>query len=622
MTDHSPTPNQAWHELFATAPLSVLSNALDAGIVPLPCLDDQGRDLLFTVLNRPLETGYGMRAHADRLNNENAYAPSLRQVREGRYASNSHQAAVAVFLLKLAQRSDVQPWALQPSTYPDLKGKWVTAVDLALAWQIPSLVQHCFDLPEAPKGEALREWNEDVSSQPSAPGHRTRLALAVHRYQGIVIDTLLSKGLDINALDKEGATVLFSADAPSVVKFLFDRGADPRVMGGGRTLFEHWGAKLPSSTYQGLVSLVMERTPLSPEHAATAALNWLAAHPFSLGSYDRGEEKKVAEWEQAWQGVSSKVDGSLPMSQWRRQIPSGIWKGKASLLAEASVPFLEIEMQNNASVPASLALLPPPQEWFGKEPVVFRRGVTDWGLFAMGAYRFLNSDLASKERKSSRKKGTLATTHEQLLQRTEQRILEVFALLPQARWDSEWISASAALMKSSRSEIQKAVVASWVERFEYEDNRDKGRGMPLDKQIELAARGLEAGVRLGGEIGLEHLLGWAATAPNAPWCWSHGPTVAHLLLETVGRAQWARDHGAKNQDLSPALLQKGWNNLASLVLAVFVSPEERNGWWERCATPDTKAAALKAWDGTPLGRELSLEEALPKVTAKGPKTRF
>jgi len=618
MTDHSPTPNQAWHELFATAPLSVLSNALDAGIVPLPCLDDQGRDLLFTVLNRPLETGYGMRAHADRLNNENVYAPSLRQVQEGRYASNSHQAEVAVFLLKLAQRPDVQPWASQPSTYPDLKGKSVTAVDLALAWHIPSLVQHCFDLPEAPRGEALMAWNEDVANLPSAPGHRTRLAQAVYRYQGIVIDTLLQQGLDINALDKEGASVLFSADSPSVVKFLFERGADPRVMGGGRTLFEHWGAKLPSSIYQALVSLVMDRAPLSPEHAATAALNWLASNPVSLHQYSRMEASQIKGWEQTWKDVSSKVDGSLPMGQWRRQIPSGIWKGKASVLAEVSLPLLDTAMREKASVPVSLALLPPSQEWFGKEPVVFRRGVTDWGLFALGAYRFLNSDLVSKERNSSRKKGTPETLQEQLLQRTEQRIHEIFALAPREQWEHEWISTSAALQKSSRPEIQKTVVASWVERFGYEDNRRTvGHGMPLQKQIELASKGFQAGVRFNGELGIDLLVGWADVSSNASWLQSHGPTLAYLLLETLGNSQGTKDLAVANKSLV-----KGWNRLSTLVLSAFASPDERNDWWEGAATPETKAAALKAWEGTPLGRELSLNETLPKVAVRGPKVRF
>ena len=621
------TENQVWHELFATAPLAVLTRALDAGMVPAHCWDHQGRDLLFTVLNRRLETGFAMPDHAERWNLESDMAPSLERVSGPGYEPRGLKAQLAVFLLKLAAREDARPWERLPSTYSDLQGSAVTAVDLALAWHVPSLVQYCFEHPQAPTGADLVAWNEDLSGQVASPSHRTQLALAVYRNQGLVVHTLLARGLDINALDREGATPLFSASSPTAVEFLMQRGATPALHGGSRSLVEHWGRKIGEPGYPAMIGLVLERGNMSPEQAAVAALAWLEKHSYSVSSYsftdDADQEKALQRWVDGWEKVRARVGDGLPLGRWTRQVPSGHWKGKHSLLAEVGIEMASIS-GSYPSLPVVLPLLPPVQEWVSKTPVPMRRGLTDQGIFALGAYGFLASDAYVKEMKTRRKPRAVLSVKEKMLRQMGQAVQDVFALAPASQWEAEFIQASVTLQRHPKEDIQRAVVDAWESRFAYEDSLDKG-GMTLAEQITLAERGMDAGVRFFSKDHTSRFVQCATSLENGGLPVEQGPSLARLLLSIVGPAEARLNGEGKKwlEELDRSELTQGWEALAKTLVHSFADSHQRWSWWDTHASDYQTAFALKRWEGTALGREMALSRALPSIEpAAVPKPRF
>lgn len=606
----SAAANAVWHQLFATAPLEVLDAALDAGMVPDHCWDAEGRDLLFTALNRPLGLGFGGLAHADQFEGKSVYAPSLELLRSGGPIQPTAQVQLAQFLLRLVDRPDARPWMRLPSTLADLKGKEATAVDLALGWHVPALVQAALERADAPVGSDLVAWNNDLSGQPATPGHRSQLALAVHRHQGVVIHALLAKGLDINALDKDGDTVLFSASSPSVVKFLLQRGADPSVSAGKRTLVEHWAQKLGHGFSQSMIALVLSGTRSTPQDAAVAALAWVEKNSLSVSSYSGLGSRSMADWKQGWETASGRVGDALPMNQWVRQVPSGAWKGKVSLLGQVGISMVEMSLGDSPSVPVTLAVMPSADRLVEAPPVVMRRGLTDHGVFAVGAYRLLTTRLYRNEILARRKPGIVPKEHETLLRQTGERVEAMLAALPQQHWDTEWVKACAVLQKSPRREISGSANESWDERFAYEDNRKDGLG--VGAQIALAEKGWLAGVDLASSDFLVRMSQWATLLANSHQQAAHGPALAQMLLAVLGNSQ----------ELRVQEVQEGWKALQTTLLGAFASPTDRAAW---LATIDEglKAVAMKQWEGTPLGREMALEDGLPQpVAPRASKPRF
>ncbi len=634
MSPSLPTPVSVWHQLFATAPLNVLNNALDAGIVPTPCLDDQGRDLLFVLLSRPDLPGvFGGPARVERLDGiggKDTPAPGLKAMTEGTFDPRSVQARLAQFLLRLATRLECKPFQPLPSYRSDLKSSSTTSMDLALAWNVPSLVELFLQRPDAPQGTGLVRWNDDMEGQLPSPGHRSKLALAVHREQMHVVDLLLSQGLNINALDSAGDTALFSAGRPGMVRFLMERGADPSISAGKRSLVEFWAQKGAGGFYPAMISLVLESAPLPAQDAAAAALAWMADHPVTVGGVRFISKRVDKEWIEKWEALVARVDDKLPMNQWIRQVPSGPWKGKMSVLGQVGVSMLTASGETTEYVPIELALLPSIRQWMAGEPVMLKRGLSDRGLFALGAYRVLETDLYKSAAKSTKRNtGVPADLQEEQLRLVGRQIQAALATGPREEWDKAWIAASLVLQRSPKEELRNAVTASWESRFDYEDNFTGGLTIP--EQIALAHQGLVAGVELKSEDWWDRLSQWATSLKNKHQEPEHGPALARLLLATLMAHHGAQEVSSSSSSLSFNSTEKAWAALGTTLLGAFPDAEGREAWWKTAnlGQPhlEGRAKAQQVWENSngyrELGREMALVGSLPAaVPSKSPKPRF
>ncbi len=484
---------EAWHDLFRTASIDALTNALRAGAVPEPCVAANGNDLLTTVLCRPLTDLGAPVSH---------FGGKLLRGNQERLAS------LEGLFNALLERSDLAPFELQDTSALGSLLAHSTPVDLALAWGLVNPALEMLQHPSAPHGPDLLAWNENLVGQPGTPGRRTQLAVAIGRGQVDLVKWMAWAGVPINQPDVAGETPLFSAEEPSMLKELFALGASLTAHTSKISPVEHWGKLMQGKKDYNTLSLKALVELASQEAGASVAypVLRLQSSPLTVSAYSyRNNLNQVVDaWEKDWKAVQDQM-GSAPLT-WVRQQPSGPWKGTVSPLAQVG---LNLFNQDELSVVVGQVDL---MAWVSQtDPVFLRKGVSDRGLFALGAMRYLGAQALFKSDTSGVLWGHNSPSgcldQVALVDKGAAELTRLLGQQPQERWHAWMLETSKVIQGPQNLKIRELMSDMWAYRLSL-TNPDGSFGfdMPprippagtISQQLALAKNLMEAGIHLMG----------------------------------------------------------------------------------------------------------------------------
>ena len=372
----TPSPTHVWHEVFAQTPPSVLRNLLSTDMVPTPCVLEDGQDLLLTLLSREISQALIHGFQASPLKED----PRLSDFQgmasfHGTWEDRLNLQAVAISLL---DRRDVQPW----STTVPTSGE--RALDLAVENNLVAVVEAIFQRVDEQEKQAIR-----AHAQAEGWVHK---AAAKNRFNLLCV--LLENGCSPTSTDPSGRTPLFHARNLRVAERLLEAGGSLAERAGKVTLQEHWAKELRRERYgnAGLSALLAlgSSKPSGSEGddpEMVKAIAWFESVSRDI-SVHQGMQNSASldkAWSEGWQEHMEPVLARRPqLHAWSRQQDSGVLKGKVTLAAALGGILLNVP-SNSFHYPVHLGLLEAPERLFGAQPTLVRKGVTDWGLFALGA---------------------------------------------------------------------------------------------------------------------------------------------------------------------------------------------------------------------------------------------
>ena len=386
----SPEQNAVWHAMFVQSPVALLEQAIDAGMIPEPCLDSQGRDLLVTFLSREApERAYlagkpPSFLQDPRLSDLNAMGTPPLDWKD--------RLGFQRVALKLLQRSDVLPFERHRIPKSPMRA---SAIDLAMDQNLVAVVESMLDRDDAPSVGALEEWYGSVENRvgTSLPW----LHLAASKNSTTLLSVLLEHQFNPNALDHNRFTPLFHVSEVAPAQVLVDAGAQINAMVGKVALSDHWAKQLRKTTYGGaglsnLLAWFAQSQPVSTGQESNGvqvnALAWFEQSAGLIRSVDgsQGFQHKKDPWAAGWNRHVEQVRSSQPpLASWTRQQSSGLLKGTLTFVATMGGEWLNPSTSRVGAFPLYTAVLPNALELFGERPTEVRKGVTDWGLFALGA---------------------------------------------------------------------------------------------------------------------------------------------------------------------------------------------------------------------------------------------
>ena len=492
------TQAEAWHQLMAHAPVGVLLTAVNAGLVPIPCLGHSGEDLLTTLLNRgPESTGGSSGAQwwgAEGTERPAGMAYSALvppYVRLAQMDDSHHQGRFRTdylqfcrLALALLKRPDVRPFEAQPTAMPDGR-KLATALDAALALNLSPVVETLRQDPRWPAD--WKAWSVRTLDQP-ARSHVPEAGLpwlhaAVAGNRTSLVATLLDMGVDRNALDKAGRTALYHATSPGMVDQLLEGGVDPTLASPRGTLVAHWAALQKRENYgkekwQEMAERVLA---CAPDQAGAHAVLWIGEFDARISSYDTSTrwEKLAEKWAKEWNQKVTPAMAQMPLAELRREVTSGVMTGRMSMVAELgwsglnsdglSYPFGWIHSENLKAM-------------FAGSAHTVRRGVWDRGLFMLGVQRLLNVSLRPSSRSIP-----FGPEFMELVSTNNARLEEVLSESPLSQWNTWMIETSATLQSPRNMAMWRRIGDAWENLFERHDLTDQVGHMPLgvyEKKLE------------------------------------------------------------------------------------------------------------------------------------------
>lgn len=530
---------EAWHALFRTADVEALEQALRSGAVPSPCVSASGNDLLTTVLCRPL-TDQGAPV---------AYFGASHPVVALDAFRKERRQKLETLVEALLERDDIARFEKQDiSAYKEFSQSHASPVDLALGWGLTRQVLDMFQHSSAPHGQEMLAWNEDLSGQPGTPGRRTQLAVAIGRNQTELVQWLVLLGLPLNQADAMGETPVFAANRPDMLKTLLDLGADLSAHTSKISPAEHWGKQmrgLPPHEMQPLKELV---------ELAGRAGGFSAAHPvihlqsnslkISLGSRFGDATQLALAGENDWNVLCSRMPRDIPAQQWVRQQPSGPWKGTISPLAQVGLNLLSASKGEFSFEPAFIDLSP----WVENQaPILLRKGVSDRGLFALGAARYFNTQKRAKQDHSGRWLNAVdaaGKAHVELVEKGAEKLSLLLSKHPIDAWHAWMVETTLVVQRPQDDKVRELMSDAWVHRLDLtlaDGTFAFGSLAPQDKPIDApvfhARRLMEQGIRFMGESWARFLSGRASEISKMPAGerWAEAAHAwAELALGTFG----------------------------------------------------------------------------------------
>lgn len=366
-----------WHDVFAQSPPDVLSKLLAADMVPLPCMREDGQDLLLTFLGRafPEAVINGFRVSPMKEDPRLDELRALATVPDGWRDRLAFQAVA----LTLLDRPDVTAWS--STVQPDA----ARALDLAVEGNLVAVVEYLFQKVGEENKQAIRE-------HASKAGWVHKAASKSHFH---LLCVLLENGCSATSVDPSGRTPLFHARNVRVAERLLAAGASLSERAGKVSLSDHWARELRAARYgnSGLSGLLEMGIAQSQEPGGSddatliKAIAWFESvtRHVSLSQGQQSFANMESTWTNGWaQNMEPALAIRPAMHEWSRQQNSGLLKGKVTLPAALGGIWLSAG-PDARDYPAHLGLMENPERLFGAQPSLVRKGVTDWGLFALGA---------------------------------------------------------------------------------------------------------------------------------------------------------------------------------------------------------------------------------------------
>lgn len=479
-----------WHDLFRQGPPNVLVQMIQEGMVPAPCLLPSGQDLLKTLLLREcpgiLGNSRAATSHKEpRLGS--LWSPSGY---EETWKSRLDYQRVAVLLL---ERSDIQVFEEAPLDQ-------LTSLGLAVDAGLAAVAEAMFGRMTLEQKQAIQEravaeqWVHRAAARNALP----------------LLEVLLENGCSAVSLDPSGRTPLFHATNVEVAQRLLDHGARLNETAGKITLVEHWARALRAEKYgnaslEALIEMGRQAS-LAPQQKLALdmvrAVSWFENVNVSVHKGQQGFGKKGDEWEHGWKDVIEPLLAVAPaMHTWQRSQDSGLLKGNVTLAAALGGRWLScVASEKNQEQPFGmhLGLMEKPERLLGAEPTVVRRGVTDWGLWALGA-------LVAKPELNQRETQDI----KDLAARSQKELERIMAMrAPAERWNELALQTAATLQRPQNRVMWKRIGSCLEEMIDrgIRHEQDKRSRMHGGQKLAIvqgnyqgwlvAHQALEAGVRM------------------------------------------------------------------------------------------------------------------------------
>ena len=378
MSKSAPNPQHVWHAVFYQSPPEVLEQLLEAGMVPEPCLDEKGNDLLATFLGR---------ADPESTSSEPRLAEF--KARDGDLRGWRERATFQRVAIRLSERSDVDPFRGQGRHS-------LTGLQSAVISNLVPLVETLLLRPDAPSAQLL-ESQRPAASMPWVHKAAMDNNLAL-------LQVLLEHGMDPKVHSAEQPAALFHAGTLPIAKALVDAGASLDVTWNNRNLVEHWAAQ-PAKTRPVDADLLpwlaqaMGPSVQGSDPVQVAAVTWLERLNDDASEWFWKFERGTAadSWQTGWDGhVTPYLASRPPLHEWSKTQSSGLLKGNVTMAAVIGAAWAQKALGDTSDQIPYLGLAQEPALFLGSKPQEIRKGVTDWGLFALGA-RLYEPDYAMKQ---------------------------------------------------------------------------------------------------------------------------------------------------------------------------------------------------------------------------------
>lgn len=641
-----PTPTQVWHDLFAVAPAAVLLDALSAGVVPVPCWSDNGRDLLTTVLCRPVADIAAARDFwGETVPNHHVPMaqmfdlPRAQPKQDGAPPSGRPLYDQTVALTQaLMARPDVDPFRSQPLT-----GVWAntgpaTALDLAVGLNLVATVDTMLARPDAPRGETLERWFErSVLSAPrtgAAPQPWVHRAVAAHRHT--LVEALFDAGFDPNARDAQDLPPLFHARSQAMAQTLLERGADPQAVAGKKktTVLEHWGqAKVRAQTgnrWQEMTAVLAAWAPTDP---ATDALLWFDHTAASLSWVNLQDTRlppRHAEFQEGWARRTAVEPGSSPVATWSRTDKAGPWSGRIGWAAQLG----QVLLNHPQSVVA--AWLPNLEDLLRASAPDVRPNLPQWGVLGLGLFQ----SIAEWDRfqHQPRRVEDLRKNHPAVMALQEQSQARLRQLIAHRATPAQWLQwvgqAGAELQRLKTPALWQTVANALVNTLLVMDPAIQGEAAGA-RRVENALGMARAGAKLCSDSA-----DWLVSGVPVHGC-GHGVEEPWRNWFTVALVSLGDHHALGSTSTSAEYVAKRY---AESLTSVFQrprsvrpqSPRSFGGWrWDlppelearvgkglaalAALNPETHALVHEEW--IPAQRKQRLETTLvePSASRRGPR---
>ena len=326
-----------------------------------------------------------------------------------------------------------------------------------------------------------------LDHQGLAPIHR---AVAANRLT--LAQFLVEQGADPNALDDLGRTPMFHARSVNLFDFLVDSGASVDAMWREASIVRHWASLRKRNEYGGeweaLIERVMIASPEKSREATTAqAWIWFDSDTAQFRQpYINGAAILASEWSKGWQENMMPALAGRQLHELRRKVNSGILRGESSLLSEMGAVWMKAKSVNRVW----FGLIDSPGSLFDSGPLEVRKGLTDWGVFALGAARHLRWKTDTPPDPANKKLYDL---------NRDELIKAMGKAAPMEEWEGHMIQAAALLQRPKNSAVWRDVAQCFSAHLDNLTDQEKKLGVPalqqMSSRLSLLEKAMASGVR-------------------------------------------------------------------------------------------------------------------------------
>lgn len=460
------------HRLVVSLDLKWLPDLAVSSSFLSPCLDMEGRDLLFKALYNP---GWA----------------------KGR-PSEAVQKGLSQWLL----RTDVDAFAPQlvpvsnKKTKPTYQSSWERALELGMETLLVSMLQSPSATPE--KMALLRTQGKvDVLTTLVTQNLSDALAVACE------------KGWDVHQRDEAGKSLWWHARSHQMLEALTGAGLSTAELG-NEELGQHLLRKLPRKEV-GLLMDTLAKAASPHQDLNGTRLAVLLDGLADLWYSNNGFEKIIHGFYDAREKLSTWVgEASSPLDTWRFPLERGAYKGQLS----AAALFVRFAERRSSEVVG--LLYGQERLWFGNKPTYLREGVSDLGLWKL--FNPDREELFNAAANTSNQSDGSGKWHEQALKAYD----TIEALHSPEEWMRWRLETARSLSTTPTAEVFVGLnrwVASLTRQIEDEKNWAEDASKPLmrvSQALNEVEQALEGGVLLMGEAVTEDIEGWMSRVQVPP----------------------------------------------------------------------------------------------------------